>query len=79
MKISNKERQQEEPHTITMSYLGDGKGKIETYYYGEAEAPNEANDDYSQLRLTKGATLDEILANFTWKARFKRLMKSLWF
>jgi len=59
--------------------MGDRKEKTETYYYGEAEAPKELIKDYSQLRLTKGSSLDEILAGFTWKARFNKLMESLWF
>ncbi|MBF7073222.1 hypothetical protein ISG33_07410 [Glaciecola sp. MH2013] len=79
MKISSKKSHKDEPHTITMSYLGDGKGRIDTYYYGDAEAPNAPIKNYSQLRLTKGAPLDEKLGDFTWKVRLKKLIKSMWF
>jgi hypothetical protein len=77
MKISNKENQQDEPHTITISYIGDGQGKTETYYYGEAKAPIESIKDFSQMRFTKGASIDEILADFTWKAKIKKLINKL--
>jgi hypothetical protein len=64
---------QDEYHTVVISYLGDGKGKTETYYYGEAKAPIEPIKDFSQMRFTKGASINEILADFTWKARIKNL------
>lgn len=77
MKIACKDNKNEEPHTITISYLGNGKGKTETYYYGEAIAPIEPIKDFSQMRFTKGASINEILADFTWKAKIKRLFYKL--
>ena len=64
---------QDEYHTVVISYLGDGKGKTETYYYGGAKAPIETIEDFSQMRFTKGASINEILAAYTWKARIKNL------
>lgn len=68
---------EDEYHTVVISYLGDGKGKTETSYYGEAKAPNQQINDYSQLRLTKGASLEEIFADFTWRARSKKFIKNV--
>ena len=68
---------QDEYHTVVISYLGDDKGKTETYYYGEAKAPIETIEDFSQMRFTKGASIDEILADFTWKAKIKKLINKL--
>ena len=68
---------QDEYHTVVISYLGDGKGKIETHYYDDAKAPIEPIRDLSQMRFTKGASINEILADYTWKARMKHIFKKL--
>jgi hypothetical protein len=77
MMFINKKYQEEEPHTIVCNSLGQGKGRIETYYYGEAKAPAVAISDLSQLRVSKGASIDEILAHTTWRARFKKFINKL--
>jgi hypothetical protein len=68
----SKKYEEDEPHTIVSSSLGQGKGRIETYYYGEAQAPIKPITDFSQLRVTRGASIQEILADYTWKARIKK-------
>jgi hypothetical protein len=73
----NKKSEEDEPHTIVSTSLGQGKGRIETYYYGEAQAPIKPITDFSQLRVTRGASIQEILADYTWRARMKRFIKKL--
>ncbi|PKI01921.1 hypothetical protein [Glaciecola sp. 33A] len=53
----------DEYHTVVISYLGDGKGKTETYYYGDAKAPIEPINDFGQLRITKASSITEITRN----------------
>jgi hypothetical protein len=77
MLFISKKHEEDEPHTIVSSSLGHGKGRIETYYYGEAQAPIKPIKDFSQLRVTRGASIQEILADYTWKAKIKRLMSKL--
>ena len=77
MLFFSRKREEDGPHTIVSSSLGQGKGRIETYYYGEAQAPIKPIKDFSQLRVTRGASIQEILADYTWKAKIKRLMSKL--
>jgi hypothetical protein len=77
MLFISRKREEDEPHTIVSSSLGQGKGRIETYYYGEAQAPIKPIKDFSQLRVTRGASIQEILADYTWRARVKTLFNKL--
>jgi hypothetical protein len=43
----------EEPHTITSKSLGQGKGRIETFYYGEAMPPMPQITNMDMLRVTR--------------------------
>lgn len=76
----NKNAKEEKLHTISTKYLGQGKGKrkIETYYYGEAILHIKPSTDLSRIKFTKGDSLEEILADFTWKARLKKLFHTLY-
>ena len=65
----------DEPHTITISYVADSKGKIETYYYGDAKALIEPIKDFSKLRLTKVASIKEVLPESTWKSKIQRFVR----
>ena len=53
MLFFSRKHEEDEPHTIISTYL-QGKGRVETYYYGEAQAHIEPIEDFSQLRVTKG-------------------------
>jgi hypothetical protein len=77
MLFISKKLEEDEPHTIVSTSLGQGKGRIETYYYGEAQAPIKPIKDFSQLRVTRGASIQEILADYTWKARIKKFINRL--
>jgi len=54
MLFFSRKHEEDEPHTIISTYLGQRKGRVETYYYGEAQTPIEPIEDCSQLRVTKG-------------------------
>ena len=73
MTFLSKKNKEDQSHTVVISYLGEGKGKTETHYFGEAKAPIGPIKDFSQIRFTKGASINEILADYTWKVRIKNL------
>jgi hypothetical protein len=77
MLFFSRKHEEDEPHTIVSTSLGQGKGRVETYYYGEAQAPIKPIKDFSQLRVTRGASIQEILADYTWRARVKTLINKL--
>jgi hypothetical protein len=77
MLFISKKLEEDEPHTIVSTSLRQGKGRIETYYYGEAQAPIKPIKDFSQLRVTRGASIQEILADYTWRAKVKTLFNKL--
>jgi hypothetical protein len=47
------------------------------YYYGEAQAPIEPIKDFSMLRVTKGASIQELMTDYTWRARIKKFINRL--
>jgi len=47
MLFFSRKLEEHEPHTIVSTSLGHGKGRIETYYYGEAQAPIKPIKDFS--------------------------------
>tara|TARA_R110002124_G_scaffold221735_2_gene387210 strand:+ start:340 stop:555 length:216 start_codon:yes stop_codon:yes gene_type:complete len=65
---------EDEYHTVVISSLGDGKGKTETYYYGEAKAPIETIGDFSQMRFTKELKSQDVLVESKWR-KFKTFIK----
>jgi hypothetical protein len=77
MLFLSRKHEEDEPHTIVSTSLGHGKGRIETYYYGEAQAPFKPIKDFSQLRVTRGASIQEILADYTWRTRVKKWFNKL--
>ncbi|MFQ3236149.1 MAG: hypothetical protein ACI9C4_001718 [Paraglaciecola sp.] len=77
MLFFSKKQQEDEPHTIISTYLEQGKGRMETYYYGEAKAPLEPIENFCQLRVTKGASIQELMADYTWRAKIKSLVNKL--
>jgi hypothetical protein len=74
--ISRKD-EDDEPHTFVSTSLGQGKGRVETYYYDEAQAPIAPIKDFSTLRVTKGASIQELMADYTLKAKIKRFISKL--
>lgn len=75
MKNIKRKKQSDEPHTVVLSFSGEGKETTETYYYGDAKAPSLVNSAYRGLRMTKGASMDEMQADCTLMHRVKSLVK----
>jgi hypothetical protein len=75
MMFSRKKNEEDKPHTIVSTYVEQGRGRIETYYYGEAQAPIEPIKDLNQLRVTKGASIQEILRESILNVRIKKSIK----
>lgn len=77
MTLLNKKNDRNDLHTISVSFLNDGKGVVETYYYGEAKAPVEPIEDFRKFRVTKLATSKVLKKDSFWKSQFRKFMKQL--
>lgn len=49
----------EKPHTVVTRYLGQGKGQVETCYYGDAMPPKVNVNNWSDLRVTKASPSED--------------------
>jgi hypothetical protein len=78
MIFSNENLREEKPHTIVIKSLPGGKGKEETYYYGEALPAIEPINDFSQLRVTKKSSTTDLKRKGSWRSNILNLVNKLY-